>query len=482
MSSSSAEVIDQRDAYNITTFRFSLGGLGSYQGATSLSHTKNAPQTTQLATASAIEGSTTGPKDDAPQHNLENQSKSAGPSQEPLQAKSQDDGSVQTNSKPIQLRMITCIHARPIDEGSPAFSLIAFKFSLPHAGTYKDTWVNEAVSIRFVAQSEKEGSNINEVKILTAGASAGLSTTINGKVEWAYSCDITQTVNSVNEFIFGVLLQRIPAKVYYGKIDLVVKIKRAVSRSWHPAELMKSELETICFDTAATPKGVVPGIDVADLEASGKAFLEKLHSLPVEQVEALYTSSAQSELSPDPATKSTASPNKAPTGNRQIPTGPDSASNNSVSVSEKQPLVLQKSPRQGIHFMRETEFLGKRVSKEDNGCKRSQRVFVNDERVYNDPPTWKMLISRSVPEEYATAELCDYIVLGIFARDGFLAEEKVVRLEGNHGEEIRRGIRSLRGWTRLLSLRTVVGFSIYEVCSPFESLCYFSRLYSICGY
>ena len=477
MASSSTDVIDQRDAYNITTFRFSLGGLGSYQGATSLSHTKIAPQTTQLAAASAIKGSTTGPKDDAPQHNLENQSKSAGPSQEPLRAKSQDDGSVQTNSKSIQLRMMTCIHARPINEGSPAFSLLAFKFSLPHAGTYKDTWVNETVSIRFVAQSEIEGYDINEVKILTAGASAGLSTTINGKVEWAYSCDITQTVNSVNEFIFGVLLQRSPAKVYYGKIDVMVKTKSAVLRSSHPTKWI-----TICFDTAATPKGVVPGIDVANLEASGKAFLETLHSLPVDQVEALYTSSAQMEISPDPAAKSIASPNEELTGNMQVPTGPDPVSNISALMSEKQPLVLQRSPRLGINFTRRTEFLGKRVSKEDNGCKRSQRVFVNDERVYNDPPTWRILLSRNVPEKYAIAGLGDYIVLGIFARDGFLAEEKVVRLEGSYSKEIRRGICSLRGWTRLLSLKTVVGFSIYEVCSPFNSLCYFSRLYSICGY
>ena len=280
-------------------------------------------------------------------------------------------------------------------------------------------------------------------------------------------------MDSVNEFIVGVLLQRSPAKVYYGKIDLAVKITSAVSQSWHPTNWMKSEVKTICFDTAATPKGVVPGIDVANLEASGKAFLEKLYSLPVDQVEALYTSSAQVEISPDPATNSTASPNKEPTGNRQIPTGPGPDSNSSVSVSEKQPLVLQRSPRRGIHSSSGTEFLGMRVSKEDNGCKRSQRVFVNDERVYSDPPTWKILLLRNIPKKYAIPG-ADYMVLGIFARDGFLAEEKVVWLEGDYNKEIRRGIRSLRGWKRLLSLRTVVGFSIYEVCSPFQSHCYFA--------
>lgn len=74
------------------------------------------------------------------------------------------------------------------------------------------------------------------------------------------------------------------------------------------------------------------------------------------------------------------------------------------------------------------------------------------------------------PSESNTVEvLKNYLVVGVFNRHGSIPEEELVVFES--GEDLRTGLRlaarRLRGWRRLVSLKHVSKFGLYEVHHPY---------------
>ena len=136
MSSRSVKVTDQAKIYKkSSTSSLSPSISGSYREKVSQEPADYAPETTKLAFFYAIEASTPRLEHGASQQDVENESGSAGPSRVPPSERSAGDDDLRVESSSIEFRMITCIHASLIGEGSPAFSLLAFQFFLLYASS-----------------------------------------------------------------------------------------------------------------------------------------------------------------------------------------------------------------------------------------------------------------------------------------------------------------------------------------------------------
>lgn len=76
----------------------------------------------------------------------------------------------------------------------------------------------------------------------------------------------------------------------------------------------------------------------------------------------------------------------------------------------------------------------------------------------------QLLTSRSLDQVQGTSA-SSYIILGWFPRGSLDPKEKLLKLNGetNLFKEMKKGIRSVRGWRRFLSLKSLHNFGLYRV-------------------